>query len=53
MKKTYSTPVMSVEKFDVIDVITTVSELVYSSSEAAQNKEMTNNEYTVAVGAEW
>jgi hypothetical protein len=51
MKKTYSTPVMDIKKFDVIDVITVSgTDPVVKTENAAS---ATNGEYDAAVGIEW
>ncbi len=46
MKKTYSAPVMDIEKFDVIDVIT-------DSAATVDTKNATDDTYTTVVGVEW
>ncbi len=48
MKKTYSTPVIDIEKFDVVDIIT---ESVQVTTAGAA--EATDGNYTYAVGVEW
>lgn len=51
MKKTYQTPVIDIEKFDVIDVITeSAAPGVVTGSGAA---EATDGDYTVAAAIEW
>lgn len=48
MKKTYSTPVIDIEKFDVVDIIT---ESVQVTTVGAADA--TDGSYTYAVGVEW
>lgn len=49
MKKTYSTPVIDVKKFDVADIITTSANIPSSTSEVTIN----NNNATVEIVAKW
>lgn len=48
MKKTYSTPVMDVKKFDVADIIT-ISEIKAATTSAA----ITGDNATVEIVAKW
>ena len=48
MKKTYSTPVMDVKKFDVADIIT-----ISENKTATESATITGNGATVEIVAKW